>query len=98
MAIIKRIAVLNRAKILFTFAHKFPVFYARVHSFEKKKKVGRVFSLSIDLQDISELDRDVVIASVQRREKDCLCLKVALRVFAAVAAIRIRSFLIRFRY
>lgn len=30
---------------------------------ERKKKLGRVVSLNIDLQGISELDRDVVIAS-----------------------------------
>jgi hypothetical protein len=36
----------------------------------REEKVGRVVSLSIDLQGISELDRDAVIASCKKREKD----------------------------
>lgn len=39
---------------------------------EKKKKVGRVVSLSIDLHGISELDRDAVIAPKEEKKKICL--------------------------
>lgn len=53
----------------------------------REEKVGRVVSLSIDLQGISELDRDAVIASCKKREKDfvyvqrCItCAKVSPRI------------------
>lgn len=39
-------------------------------SSSRSGEVGRVVSLNIDLQDISELDRDVVIALCRRREKN----------------------------
>lgn len=52
----------------FSFALKFPVLIL-VRSIEKKKNVARAVSLNIDLQDMTELDRDVVIAALQRGEK-----------------------------
>lgn len=36
----------------------------------RRKKVGRVVSLNIDLQGISELDRDVVIAARRKTRKN----------------------------
>lgn len=46
----------------------------------EKEKVGRVVSLSIDLQGVSELDRDAVIASYKTRKKILLLSRDALRV------------------
>jgi hypothetical protein len=47
---------------------------------KKKKKVGRVVSLSIDLHGISELDRDAVIALSEEKKNFLFMSRVALRV------------------
>lgn len=52
-----------------------PVFFSLLsRAAAKMKKVGREVSLNIDLQDISELDRDAVIAqrSREKKSKDAL--------------------------
>lgn len=63
----------------------------------EKEKVGRGVSLSIDLQGVSELDRDAVIASYKTREKyfvivqRCIaCAKVlcAIPAISSFAALR----------
>jgi hypothetical protein len=61
----------------------------------EEKKVGRVVSLSIDLQDISELDRDAVIASCEKKRSFLFMSRVALRVRHSGRAQLPRNFLIR---
>lgn len=66
---------------------------------EDEEKVGRVVSLSIDLQGISELDRDAVIASRAwwERRKDFVYVQrcITFSVFSFLPARTSRNFLIR---
>ena len=73
--------------LLASFSAKFLVFFMGLVSEEnQRREVGRVVSLSIDLQDISELDRDAVIASCRGKKKDCLCPRELHYVYSKVSS------------
>lgn len=85
------------------FLHRFnSVAVDAVVKMMKKKKVGRVVSLNIDLQGISELDRDVVIAPRRKTIKTLLMLMSRVALLRCCAKflhekyIKMSNFLIRF--
>lgn len=55
---------------IYQFRFEYPVLLVRSIERAKKKNVGRGVSLNIDLQDISELDRDVVITVCCKEERE----------------------------